>query len=177
MNALRIPVALLMLAAWPVSVDAQGGGTGLLVTTANLRRAVAGVSFELQTPAQSSADRWAAVRNLQISTQVRVLLTGNLSYSGQIRSVDAASITLWINGSDTRFPREQVREVSIRHRRGRSWIAAGIFGGLGVGVLSCIGQPSECYQGWPPTGALIGLPVGLIISVWPSWRRVYAAGI
>ena len=88
--------------------------------------------------------------------------------TGRLTGLTAAEVTLQSAGEETRFTREALRQVAVRHRPLRQGVIIGAVAGAATGaVAACTGEDrSECADASIMAGALgagLGLAVGALM--------------
>ena len=146
------------------------------ITREAIGRAIAEVDAGQQAPARPNDDNaWAPVRLLSARANIRVVLDDATSHRGWFSTADDTAITLFTVGGSARFPRERVRQVTVKGgHKALIGGALGIPAGLLGGALACRGQPAECAQSRPVIGLGLGIVAGAIVgAAWPAWKAVY----
>lgn len=114
--------------------------------------------------AQPTKDTWDNLRRLASGQQIRIVLNGAKSYSGQFESVSNDGLTVRTGAGEQPFERQNVLRVSTKgesHRLRNSLLDLGV--GVGVGAAIAAGgtsNDSEARAIVMPIGVLVGAGAG-----------------
>ena len=130
---------------------------------------------------------WNNLKQLSPGQQVRLLVNGNKSLTGQFQSVTDDAVIIHVNGADQTLSRSNVQEVSSRrpgHRGRHALIGAAIGAGAGLGTgaaidndcssrsIVCTGNKGKAIL--TPVFGLIGAGVGALLPT-GGWQEVYGS--
>jgi hypothetical protein len=129
--------------------------------------------------AEQGGSSWANVEQLRLGQNIRVLCSGQRSWTGRLTRVSADAVVLDVSGVERMTVRSEVLRIQVRSRARSALIGLGIgaAGGLGVGYLAASRARLKTDEKTAATafGAALcaagGAGIGALV---PSWKTVYS---
>jgi hypothetical protein len=173
-------IATLYLVVGPPAARAQHE----LATPRTIARAVARVSTEFASQQPAIDTAWLdAVATLPVGADMRATIEEGPAVRGTFVAVDAESLTLWVDCTERRLLRHEIRRLAMsKGTRQRRHESIGLIAGAVLGALlmerRCKGQStsSACYEeamlyfGGP---MIAGGGIGHFLPKSVAWRDIY----
>jgi hypothetical protein len=140
--------------------------------------AVAPGSAKNASGAEQGGTGWAKVELLRPGQTIRVLCSGQRSWTGRLTGVSADALVLEVSGTERKAIRSKIRRIQVKSRATSALIGLGIGAAAGVGVGYAAGSGGGLKSSEVRTA--VGLGAGLfaaagagIGSLFPGWKTVY----
>jgi hypothetical protein len=128
--------------------------------------------------AEQGGTSWAKVEQLRVGQAIRVLCSGQQSWTGRLAGVSADALVLDASGTERRIVRSEVLRVQVKSRARSALIGLGIGAAAGVGYGYLAGSRANLKS--DEKAAAVGFGAGLfaaagagIGALCSSWKTVY----
>lgn len=122
---------------------------------------------------------WARVEQLRSGQAVRVLSSGQRTWTGRLARVSADGLVVDVDGAGRETARSEVLRVQVKSRTKSILIGLGIGAGIGAGVGYAAGSGLKDDEKATAAGlgALLVAPAGALIgALAPGWKTIYVNG-